>query len=142
MKKQQFEKEIKIYSYEYDWLLMMNARNIQIPGFRKNYFNRTMLEMHVGDQTKQYMINMKLKELLDNFSQIENLKYKLTNITSASTDSNSNQQPLFSLLARFDGIENPPKPETKQSALNENKSVDQENNNNDNSTSTNESENK
>ena len=80
----------------------MRSYNMQIPGFRKGAFNRSILDVYVGPQAREYIKYLKLKEVFDLYTDVSNAKAKMY----ANKDS-SVRDALFVVEIEFEGIEKP-----------------------------------
>ncbi len=100
MEKQKISKKLYVSANEYDFALLMRSYNMQIPGFRKGAFNRSILDVYVGTQAREYIKYLKLKELFDSYTDVSNARAKMY----ANSD-HSAKDSIFLIEVEFDGIE-------------------------------------
>ena len=102
MEKQKISKKLYVSGNEYDFALLMRSYNMQIPGFRKGAFNRSILDVYVGTQAREYIKYLKLKELFDSYTDVSNAKAKMyANNDPSAKDS------IFVIEVEFEGLEKP-----------------------------------
>lgn len=128
MEKQKISKKVYVSSNEYDFALMMRSYNMQIPGFRKGAFNRSILDAYVGQQAREYIKYLKLREVLNEYTDVSNARAKM----HLNTDTEK-KDAMFVITLEFEGIEKPKakSEETTESreTLNENSSESNAENN-------------
>jgi hypothetical protein len=112
MEKQKISKKLYVAGNEYDFALLMRSYNMQIPGFRKGAFNRSILDVHVGTQAREYIKYMKLKELFDLYTDVSNAKAKMY----ANNDS-SKREAIFIIEVEFQGVEKPQEAKAESEAV-------------------------